>query len=132
MPLVQVHLPDHLSPQRIAAILDGVHQAMVETIDVPAADRFQSVTVGSPARLRLDPSYLAVQRGPGAFVVHITLRRGRTPDKKRALYRRMTEILQATASVRPQDVMIVLHENDAIDWSFGNGEAQNAPLTAAA
>jgi hypothetical protein len=32
--------------------------------------------------------------------------------------------MSLTGLVRPEDLLIVLHENDLADWSFGNGVAQ--------
>ena len=58
------------------------------------------------------------------FFVEITLRRGRPVEKKQALYREIAERMAATGLVRREDVLIVLHENETADWSFGNGVAQ--------
>jgi hypothetical protein len=44
--------------------------------------------------------------------------------QKQALYREIAERMSATGLVRPEDLLIVLHENDMADWSFGNGVAQ--------
>ena len=59
--------------------------------------------------------------------MHITLRRGRAPEKKRALYRALAHNVSAATGTRVEDVMVVVSENDAIDWSFGGGIAQYAP-----
>jgi len=59
--------------------------------------------------------------------VQITLRAGRSIDQKKALYRAVAENLHVRLGIRKQDVMIVLTENELIDWSFGNGEAQYVP-----
>jgi phenylpyruvate tautomerase PptA (4-oxalocrotonate tautomerase family) len=48
----------------------------------------------------------------------------RSPDQKQALYRRVTELLRERAGVQPGNVLIVLAENDLVDWSFGEGVAQ--------
>jgi hypothetical protein len=53
------------------------------------------------------------------------MRAGRPNEKKRA-YRTVAENLHMRLGVRKQDVMIVLAENESIDWSFGDGEAQYA------
>lgn len=44
MPLVRIALRAGTTPEHRRAIADGVPRAMVETINVPAADRFQVVT----------------------------------------------------------------------------------------
>ena len=59
--------------------------------------------------------------------MRITLRRGRTVEQKRALYRAITEGVSQATGTRPEDVMVVLVENDLPDWSFGKGIAQYSP-----
>jgi phenylpyruvate tautomerase PptA (4-oxalocrotonate tautomerase family) len=127
MPLVRIDVPDTLSHDRRKAVGDGVHAALVEAIGIPADDRFQVVAAHPAGGLVADPGYMGIARGPGFLTVQIFLRRGRSEDKKRALYAAIVRNLAAGASVRPEDVLIVLTENDLPDWSFGNGIAQYAP-----
>ncbi len=127
MPLVRISIPDHFTPERQQALCAAVHDSMVVTINVPAADRFQIITRHGPGDLVMDPAFLDIERGKDAVIVHITLRAGRTNDQKRALYAQITEIASRTAGMRPQDIMIGLSENTQPDWSFGNGIAQYAP-----
>ena len=127
MPLVRISVPADRDTAYRAKVATAVHRAMVDTIDVPVADRFQVVTSHAPEDLIFDPSYLGVSRSPGFMAIHITLRRGRTPDKKRALYRAIADNIRDAAGARVEDVMIVLSENDAGDWSFGGGVAQYLP-----
>jgi 4-oxalocrotonate tautomerase len=127
MPLVRMSIPAHISPERQRTLSAAVHDAMVATINVPAADRFQIITRHGPEELVIDPAFLDIERGQDAVVVHITLRAGRTSDQKRALYALIAESASRTAGMRPQDIMIVLSENTLPDWSFGNGIAQYAP-----
>ncbi|TPN89711.1 tautomerase family protein [Mesorhizobium sp. CU2] len=126
MPLVRISIPASKGDAFAKAVSESVHDAMVATIDAPQTDRFQIVTEHAPGWLILDPTYLGVDRSADALIVHITLRAGRSDDKKRALYRTIAENLHARLGVRKQDIMIVLAENASIDWSFGNGEAQYA------
>jgi phenylpyruvate tautomerase PptA (4-oxalocrotonate tautomerase family) len=124
MPLVRISLPAGKDAGFVKGVSDAVQDAMVATIDVPAADRFHVVDEYAPDRLIIDPAYLGIERGPGALIVEITMRGGRTVEKKKALYRAIAGNLHDRLGVRREDVMIVLAENELIDWSFGNGEAQ--------
>jgi phenylpyruvate tautomerase PptA (4-oxalocrotonate tautomerase family) len=127
MPLVRLSFVTGKSPAWRAAVSDAIQQAMVETIDVPPADRFHVMSEHAPGFLAIDPTYLDIARSGDPLIVQITLRSGRSDDKKRALYRRITELLAENPGVRPQDVMIVLGENGLVDWSFGAGIAQYVP-----
>jgi phenylpyruvate tautomerase PptA (4-oxalocrotonate tautomerase family) len=127
MPLVQIAVPANRDASYRRNISDAVHKALVDVIGVPPADRFQIITAHDAEGLIFDASYLDVTRTPGFLAVHITLRRGRAPEKKRALYRAIADNVNAATGTRREDVMVVLSENDAIDWSFGGGIAQYAP-----
>ena len=99
---------------------------MVDTIGIPSADRFQLIDIHPDARRLYDRNYLGIERSNDCVFIEITLRRGRTPDMKRALYKAVAEGMQARLGISGQDVMVLLRENAPIDWSFGNGDAQLA------
>jgi phenylpyruvate tautomerase PptA (4-oxalocrotonate tautomerase family) len=124
MPLVRISLPAGKDAGFVKGVSDAVQDAMVATIDVPAADRFHVFGEHAPERLIIDPTYLGVERGAGALIVEITMRGGRSVEKKKALYRTIAGNIHDRLGVRREDVIIVLTENELIDWSFGNGEAQ--------
>lgn len=127
MPLVRIDVPRSMSPATRRAVADGVHAALVDAIKIPADDRFQIVAEHAPDGLIADPAYLGISRGGGFLSVQVFFRRGRGEDLKRALYAAIAKNLSRDAGVRPEDVLIVLTENDPVDWSFGNGIAQYAP-----
>ncbi len=126
MPLVQISLREGKSAAYRRAIGDSVHRAMVESINVPALDRFQVITEHPPESLIYDPTYLGIERTDEVIFVQITLNLGRSTEQKRALYARMTELLAENPGVRPQNVLVSLVEVARENWSFGNGEAQYA------
>jgi hypothetical protein len=112
------------TPEYRRTIADGVHQAMLDSIAIPAGDRFQVITEHSADDLIYDPSYLDVKRSDKIVFVQITLSVGRKPAQKRALFKRMAEILKPSPGLRTEDLLINLVEVNWENWSFGNGEAQ--------
>jgi len=122
MPLVRISLNADLPADTQRAISDGVHQAMVDAIGIPAGDRFQILDQRPAAALIADPDYLDVARQDVVFV-QITLARGRTPELKAALFAAIAKNVSA-AGVRPEDVFVTLTENGRDDWSMGNGGQQ--------
>jgi 4-oxalocrotonate tautomerase len=126
MPLVRVSIAEGRSPAYRSAVGEGIHRAMVETIDVPPDDRFQIFSEHPQGSLIYDAAYLGIQRGEGFLVVQITLNTGRTLEKKRALYRRIAENLARDPGVRGEDILVNLVEVPKENWSFGNGEASYA------
>lgn len=126
MPLARIDLPETIAPERRDTIGDIVYQTLVDVLNVPAHDKFQIITSHDADSLRIDPTYLNVDRSDDAFVIDITLNAGRTVDLKKQFYAALVERLEAEAQVRTQDVLIVLTEVAKENWSFGNGEAQYA------
>jgi 4-oxalocrotonate tautomerase len=126
MPLVEIHLSERRTPAERERLAAAVHEALVAALGIPEHDRFQLLCAVSGANAFIDPSYLGVERSADFVVVRITLRRGRSHDVKRALYSAITERARAAVGTRPEDVLVVLCENEAIDWSFGGGVAQYA------
>ncbi|MEI5103501.1 tautomerase family protein [Streptomyces sp. PmtG] len=127
MPLVRI---DALRADgaRLDALGRAVHEALVETIGIPPDDHFQILTShdGVSGTLR-HGDYLGVRRDDGIVYVLITMRAGRTPERKRALYRRIAELAETYAGTEPRNVFITVVENESADWSLGHGEAQYAP-----
>ena len=93
MPLVRISLQEGTSPEYRKALADGVHRAMIESIAIASGDRFQVITQHPPGDLIYSPDYLGVSRSDRVVFVQITMSTGRKPQQKRALFKRMAEIL---------------------------------------
>lgn len=123
MPIVQIDVSDSRSAEERRAISDGVHRAFVDVVGIPDGDRFHIINVHPAQELLADPQFLGVKRKDVIFI-QITLVRGRSDQTKRNFYRAITANLAEVRSVRPEDVSVVLRENERADYSWGNGEAQ--------
>jgi len=126
MPLVRISLLAGKPEGYKKKISDVVHRAMVETINVPPLDRFQIITEHSKNDFIYDAQYLNIARTDDLVIIQITLNTGRTTEQKKALYRRIAELLNHETGIRKEDVLINLVEVAKENWSFGNGEAQYA------
>jgi phenylpyruvate tautomerase PptA (4-oxalocrotonate tautomerase family) len=126
MPLVRISVQEGQHKSQHAQIGDAVHRAMVETINVPPLDRFQIITEHAQTDFVFDASYLNISRTNALVVIQITLNTGRTTEMKKALYKRIADLLHQELQIRKEDVMINLVEVPKENWSFGNGEAQYA------
>jgi phenylpyruvate tautomerase PptA (4-oxalocrotonate tautomerase family) len=124
MPFTRISLHRGKSPDYLRALSDSLHQALVETFDVPADDRFQAIHQHEPGELVFDRSYLAGPRSDDFVLFAISAGRPRSPETKAAFYRRLTERLAAAPGLRPEDVMVVITTTASDEWSFGNGVAQ--------
>jgi hypothetical protein len=122
MPLVRIDAVT-ADQQRLTAIGDAVHAALIDAFGIPADDRFQVLRGGAGDQIGYDPGFLGIERDDGVVFVQVFLRRGRTDGRKRAFYRALAKHATA-AGVEPRNLVVTLTENGLGDWSFGNGEAQ--------
>ena len=122
MPLVRISLLKGRPAGLRRQIGDAIHRALVETISIPARDRFQILTEHEPGDLVYDSEYLGIARTDQIVIVQITMSVGRTLAQKRALFRRIAEHL-AALGLRREDAWINLVEVAKENWSFGLGEA---------
>jgi 4-oxalocrotonate tautomerase len=124
LPLVTLSLEAGRTREQKHQLADAVHEALRTAIQIPENDRFVAIREHAAGDLIADSGYLGVARSGHPVFIEITLRRGRATEKKQAIYRELVERMSATGLVRAEDLLIVLHENDTADWSFGNGVAQ--------
>ena len=129
MPLIDITVGTDVAQELVAQIGDSAHTALVEALGVPTGDHFQVHARAST--LVYDPGFLGVQRSDGFLVIRIFLARGRTVTQKKALFKRLAELLEQDCAIRPEDVFVVLIEVGQEDFSFGCGLAQYADQTPA-
>jgi phenylpyruvate tautomerase PptA (4-oxalocrotonate tautomerase family) len=112
---------------RLGALGRAVHDALVETIGIPPDDLFQVLNGhdGTASTLRYG-GFPGIHRNDDIVYIAITMRSGRTPERKQSLYRRIAELAHEYAGTEPCNVFITVTENEQIDWSFGDGVAQYA------
>ena len=111
MPLVRISLLAGKTDAQKRKIADAAHRALVETISIPAQDRFQIITEHAKADLIYDPAYLNITRTDDVVIIQITMSAGRTLEVRKSLYRRMADLLNQEAGLRKEDVFINLVED---------------------
>ena len=126
MPLARIDLRRGKPPAYRKAICDGIYRALRETFNVPENDQFMTITEHGAGSFRYDPSYGGVERSDDLVLIQITANNTRTVEQKKALYRRIAELLAKNPGTRPDDVFVNLVEVAKENWSFGNGLAQYA------
>lgn len=121
MPFIRTNVPQDTPAATREAIVQGIHQALVDSIGMPPDELFNLVAGYAPGDFACNRTFNGVARSDRVVVVEITLRRGRSDAMKRALYAAVARNLQSMAGVAPADVFIFMHENDYSDWSVGHG-----------
>ena len=123
MPLITIDLVAGRTREQLAELLDTLHDAVVQALDVPSRDRYQVVHEHQPSHLILHDTGLGIKRTPDVVLVHLTSR-PRTQQQKENFYRLLCEELQRRCGIAPSDVIVSFTENTDEDWSFGLGRAQ--------
>jgi 4-oxalocrotonate tautomerase len=126
MPLVRISVSPDVSLPQLRAIGDAVHEAMVQTFNVPQPDKFQVLTRHGAGELVCTPEFLGVVHSARVAFVQITCAEGRTLEVKKALYAKIVALVEGTGALLAADVVINLLEVKRENWSFGNGVAQYA------
>jgi phenylpyruvate tautomerase PptA (4-oxalocrotonate tautomerase family) len=94
MPLLYVDLIGR-APKEIQALLDAIHDAVVEAFGVPPRERYQVV--------RTQPA---------------------SPEMKQRFYELVAANLAARCGLDPADLIVSITDNGDEDWSFSYGRAQ--------
>jgi phenylpyruvate tautomerase PptA (4-oxalocrotonate tautomerase family) len=115
MPIVHVEIAQGRADAEKKAILDGIHDALVECFKIPETDRNQVLR-------EVLPEHLDSNKGKGFTLVELTVFPGRSAQAKGLLYKAIVRNLERAAHINPMDVMIVLHEPPLENWGIRGGE----------
>jgi len=126
MPLIHIALRAGKPEAYRQAIFDSLYRAMRETFNVPEDDQFMTIREHDAANFRYSASYLGVARSDDLVLIQITANNTRTLEQKKALFRRIAELLRQSPGIRPEDVLVNLLEVAKENWSLGHGLAQYA------
>jgi 4-oxalocrotonate tautomerase len=126
MPLLHISLRTGKPETYRQAILDSLYHAMRDALNVPEDDQFMTITEHAAANFRYGSSYLGVARSDDLVFIQITVFNTRTVEQKRALFRRIAELLGENPGIRSEDVFVNVLEAAKENWSLGHGLAQFA------
>ncbi len=115
MPLVKVEIESGKSPQYKKALMDGIHQALVDTIKIPDHDRRQRLYELSP------DCFEHGGRSDKYTIIEVTMFKGRTAEAKKAFYRRVVDLLEANPGIPGNDVTIVINDPSLENWGIRGG-----------
>jgi 4-oxalocrotonate tautomerase len=127
MPLTRISLRRGKPAAYRKAICDGLYRAMREALDVPEGDRFILVSEHDAVDFDYGANGFGVARSDDLVFIQMTVNETRTAAQKKALYRRLVELLTENPGLRPEDIFINLLQVPLENWSVGLGEAQFAP-----
>ncbi len=116
LPLVQIDLPRSVFEEKGSQISKEVHQAFIDSLDIPANDKFQIFRPRELGELVFD-NYPGVDR-KALIVLQILMVHHYTVELKREMFRSIVARL-AALGIRPEDIFISVAENAYEDWYAG-------------
>ena len=125
MPMAYISLRAGKPETYRQAIFDGIYRAMREALNVPEDDQFMTISEHDPANFRYGNAY-GVARSADTVYIQIVVFNTRTPEQKKALFRRIAELLGEEPGIRPEDVFVNALDAAKENWSVGHGLAQFA------
>jgi hypothetical protein len=127
MPFNKLHVPQDLPVSTCHAINNLLHDSLVETCKVNPNDFFCLVSRYSASDMIFHPTFLGNRDPAATIVIEIALLAGRSDAQKESLFadvrRRLGEI-----GFEPNNSIMFLIENNAIDWSFSQAGSVKSVL----
>jgi 4-oxalocrotonate tautomerase len=125
MPLIHISLRAGKPQSYRKALFDGLYRAMREALGVPEDDQFMTISEHDAANFRYGSAF-GIIRSDDLVFIQITVFDTRTVEQKKALFRRIAELLGESPGIRPADVFVNVLEAAKENWSVGHGLAQFA------
>lgn len=125
MPLIHISLRAGKPEIYRQAIFDGLYRAMRDALGVPEDDQFMTITEYDASNFRYGAAF-GVARSDDLVYIQITVFDSRTGEQKKALFRRIAELLGANPGLRGEDIFVIVLEAAKENWSVGHGLAQFA------
>jgi hypothetical protein len=116
MPLVQIDMDRSLLSKK-EEISGKVHQAFIDSLAIPADDKFQIFRQHDTSELVFDPGYGGVDR-QAMVSIQVTMVHMYPVSAKKELYRQIAKRL-GEVGVRHEDILISVIENGFEDWYAG-------------
>lgn len=123
MPLIKFDIIEGRTEEEIKLLTDTVHNAMVESFQVPDSDRYQIVSQHKPYEMNIQDTGLGFNRTDEVVVISVTSK-ARSLEMKETFYQLTARNIQEKCNISGENIVINITENNDPDWSFGNGEAQ--------
>jgi phenylpyruvate tautomerase PptA (4-oxalocrotonate tautomerase family) len=126
MPLVKVNLLKGRSAEEKDSIAASIQTALVSTLEVSDANRYQLFNEYDAESFRHTSGYLGLTYTDQLLIIEITIREGDDDDHKKSLLAEINRNLVSAGVVAEDDVFVLIIEIGDADVSFGKGLAQRA------
>jgi len=123
MPLVRIEIIRGQSKEYKAALLQSVHDGLVNALSIPDDDRFQRI-------YEIDEDYF--ERSPEKTerftLIELTLFPGRSSKMKKDAISEITKLLGDRLQIAPTDIFIIINEPPLENWGMRGIQATEIGL----
>jgi phenylpyruvate tautomerase PptA (4-oxalocrotonate tautomerase family) len=119
MPIVRIEILSGKPLNYKKAIMDGIHQALVDAIKIPDRDRRQCLYELS------NEDFERLGRSDKYTIIQITMFKGRSFESKKMLYREIVGNLSQNPGIPGSEITIILNELPLENWGIRGGLPAN-------
>lgn len=117
---VKIEIRKGKSEEYKKAVLDGVHDALVEAIKIPDYDRLQRLYELDTLNFEAPET-----KSDNVTIIEITMFQGRSIESKKAPYTAIVTNLAKNPGIDGNDISIVLFEPPLQNWGVKGGKPAN-------
>lgn len=114
MPLVKVNIVEGKNSKYKKAILNSIHDALVDALGIDDSDRYQRIVEIPKEEFEFSP-----EKTMGFMIIEITMFPGRTKEQKKMAIECICGNLYDSLGIEPTDVFIVFNEPPLENWGMG-------------
>lgn len=118
MPIVRVEIIAGKSSSYKRAVLDGIHEALVEALKIPEDDRNQILNEHPAGNFERRTG-----RTDKFTIIEIIMFKGRSVEAKRSLYQHIVNNLGQNPGIDGNEILIVINEPSLENWGIRGGNA---------
>ena len=131
MPFTTIHvLEGRYDEQRLGHVSTAIQDALVSVLKVPPDDFFQVIHELPRNRFIHPSSFLGMAYSDDLLLLDVAFISGRPTETRLALLKELNAQVVERARISPDDLLIQLSEAPGENYSFGQGLAQRAFISA--
>lgn len=111
--LVRVEMIKGKSAKYKKTVLNSIHDAMEEVLEITEDERFQRII-----EIPEEDFEMSAEKTNGFMIIEITLFPGRPKEVKKELIKKITNNLSNNLSIDVDDVYIIFHEPPLENWGM--------------
>lgn len=111
--LVRVEMIKGKSAKYKKAVLNAIHYAMEDVLEITEDERFQRIV-----EIPEEDFEMSSEKTNGFMIIEITLFPGRPKELKKALIKKITSNLAESLSLDADDIYIIFHEPPLENWGM--------------